>query len=36
LSNLASLAVLRQVGFTPIGDVVLAGEPGVRHELDLA
>jgi hypothetical protein len=28
--------VLRQTGFTPIGDVVLAGELGVRHELDLA
>jgi RimJ/RimL family protein N-acetyltransferase len=35
LANPASLAVLRHVGFAPIGDVVLSGKPGLRHVLDL-
>ncbi len=34
--NVASLAVLRRTGFTPVGEVLLAGRPGRRHELELA
>lgn len=36
LANPASLAVLRRTGFTPTGEVLLSGQPGLRHVLDLA
>ncbi|MFG2056438.1 GNAT family N-acetyltransferase [Micromonospora sp. NPDC048930] len=36
LANPASLAVLRRSGFTPTGEVVLGGQPGLRHVRDLA
>ncbi|GAA1857645.1 GNAT family N-acetyltransferase [Asanoa iriomotensis] len=36
LDNPASLTVLRRNGFTPIGDVVVVGRPGIRHARDLA
>ncbi|WBB65670.1 GNAT family N-acetyltransferase [Micromonospora sp. WMMD812] len=35
LDNAGSLGVLRRTGFTPVGDVVLNGRPGLRHVLDL-
>ncbi|MGX7671235.1 GNAT family N-acetyltransferase [Plantactinospora sp. DSM 117369] len=35
LDNAGSLAVLRRTGFTPVGEVVLAGQPGLRHVRDL-
>ncbi|MFI7606965.1 GNAT family N-acetyltransferase [Micromonospora sp. NPDC049366] len=35
LDNAGSLAVLRRTGFTPVGDVTLAGRPGLRHVLAL-
>lgn len=31
LDNAASAAVLRRNGFTPVGDTVLCGRPGVRY-----
>ncbi len=33
--NPGSLAVLRRTGFRPVGEVTLAGHPGIRHTLDL-
>ncbi|MEU8295934.1 GNAT family N-acetyltransferase [Micromonospora sp. NPDC048909] len=36
LENAGSLGVLRRTGFTPIGDVVLDGRPGLRHLRELA
>ncbi|MFR9778560.1 GNAT family N-acetyltransferase [Micromonospora sp. MS34] len=36
LANPASLAVLRRAGFVPDGEVLLSGQPGLRHVLDLA
>lgn len=35
LENAGSLAVLRGTGFTPIGEVLLDGRPGVRHVREL-
>ncbi|MER7889001.1 GNAT family N-acetyltransferase [Micromonospora sp. NPDC094482] len=35
LENAGSLGVLRRTGFTPIGDVVLDGRPGLRHLREL-
>lgn len=35
LDNLASLAVLRDTGFTPVGEVTLDGRPGLRHVREL-
>ncbi|WP_089004639.1 GNAT family N-acetyltransferase [Micromonospora viridifaciens] len=35
LANPASLAVLRRSGFVPVGEVLLAGQPGLRHVRDL-
>jgi ribosomal-protein-alanine N-acetyltransferase len=35
LDNPGSLTVLRRNGFIPVGDVVLAGRPGLRHFRDL-
>ncbi|MGK5441371.1 GNAT family N-acetyltransferase [Micromonospora sp. URMC 105] len=34
--NTASLTVLRRAGFTPAGEVLLDGRPGVRHVRELA
>ncbi len=34
-TNAGSLAVLRRTGFRPVGEVTLAGEPGIRHVLRL-
>lgn len=34
--NTASLTVLRRAGFTPVGEVLLDGRPGVRHVRELA
>jgi ribosomal-protein-alanine N-acetyltransferase len=36
VSNMASRAVLRRTGFVPIGDVMVAGQPSIRHVLDLS
>jgi ribosomal-protein-alanine N-acetyltransferase len=36
LDNAGSLAVLRRTGFTPVGEVSLAGRPGMRHIRELA
>ncbi|MFE9694940.1 GNAT family N-acetyltransferase [Micromonospora sp. NPDC005806] len=36
LANPASLAVLRRTGFVPVGEVLLDGQPGLRHVHDLA
>jgi RimJ/RimL family protein N-acetyltransferase len=33
--NAGSLAVLRATGFTPTGEVLLSGRPGIRHALEL-
>ncbi|GIF67956.1 hypothetical protein Ais01nite_59910 [Asanoa ishikariensis] len=35
LDNPGSLTVLRRNGFTPVGEVVLPGRPGLRHIRDL-
>lgn len=35
LENAASLTVLRRTGFTPVGEVLLDGRPGLRHVRDL-
>ncbi|MEH1017649.1 GNAT family N-acetyltransferase [Micromonospora sp. CPCC 206060] len=35
LANLGSLAVLRRTGFTPVGEVLLDGQPGLRHVREL-
>jgi [ribosomal protein S5]-alanine N-acetyltransferase len=35
LDNAASLGVLRRCGFSPVGEVVLDGSPGVRHVREL-
>ncbi|SBT53546.1 GNAT family N-acetyltransferase [Micromonospora narathiwatensis] len=35
LANPASLAVLRRTGFVPVGEVLLGGQPGLRHVRDL-
>jgi ribosomal-protein-alanine N-acetyltransferase len=35
LENAASLAVLRRTGFTPVGEVLLDGRPGLRHVREL-
>ncbi|TDC29761.1 N-acetyltransferase [Micromonospora sp. 15K316] len=35
LDNVGSLGVLRRTGFTPVGEVVLSGRPGIRHVLEL-
>ncbi|MGS2613890.1 GNAT family N-acetyltransferase [Micromonospora sp. LZ34] len=35
LDNAGSLAVLRRTGFTPAGEVVLGGRPGLRHVREL-
>ncbi|MEU2613784.1 GNAT family N-acetyltransferase [Micromonospora sp. NPDC007271] len=35
LANPASLAVLRRSGFVPVGEVLLSGQPGLRHVRDL-
>ncbi|MQA27895.1 MAG: GNAT family N-acetyltransferase [Micromonosporaceae bacterium] len=35
LENAGSLAVLRRNGFTPVGDVMLDGQPGLRHVREL-
>ncbi|MFU8872409.1 GNAT family N-acetyltransferase [Micromonospora sp. SL4-19] len=34
-ANPASLAVLRRTGFTEAGEVLLSGQPGLRHVRDL-
>ncbi|MFD2764023.1 GNAT family N-acetyltransferase [Micromonospora eburnea] len=31
LANPASLAVLRRTGFVPVGEVLVGGQPGLRH-----
>ncbi|MBM0259055.1 GNAT family N-acetyltransferase [Micromonospora sp. 4G55] len=36
LDNAGSLAVLRRAGFTPVGEVLLDGHPGLRHVRELA
>ncbi|GAB3148466.1 hypothetical protein GCM10027290_33230 [Micromonospora sonneratiae] len=36
LDNVGSLAALRRTGFTPVGEVVLDGRPGLRHVCGLA
>ncbi|MGN9889446.1 GNAT family N-acetyltransferase [Micromonospora sp. L31] len=36
LDNAGSLAVLRRAGFTPVGEVLLDGQPGLRHVRELA
>jgi ribosomal-protein-alanine N-acetyltransferase len=36
LANPASLAVLRRTGFVPVEEVLLNGEPSLRHTRDLA
>lgn len=36
LENAGSLAVLRRSGFTPVGEVLLDGRPGLRHVRELA
>ncbi|WP_346537232.1 GNAT family N-acetyltransferase [Micromonospora sp. DPT] len=36
LANAGSLAVLRRAGFTPVGEVLLDGHPGLRHVRELA
>ncbi|MEU5943442.1 GNAT family N-acetyltransferase [Micromonospora sp. NPDC047548] len=36
LDNPGSLAVLRRAGFTPAGEVLLDGRPGLRHVRELA
>ncbi|MEV0806484.1 GNAT family N-acetyltransferase [Micromonospora sp. NPDC050200] len=36
LDNPASLAVLRRAGFTPVGEVLLDGRPGLQHVRELA
>ncbi|MFI7541668.1 GNAT family N-acetyltransferase [Actinoplanes sp. NPDC049599] len=33
--NAGSLTVLRRTGFRPVGAVLLAGRPGIRHRRDL-
>lgn len=33
--NPGSLTVLRRTGFQPVGEVILAGRPGIRHVRDL-
>jgi ribosomal-protein-alanine N-acetyltransferase len=35
LENAGSLAMLRRTGFTPVGEVLLAGRPGLRHVREL-
>ncbi|MEU3454906.1 GNAT family N-acetyltransferase [Micromonospora sp. NPDC006766] len=35
LANPGSLAVLRRTGFVPVGEVLLDGQPGLRHIRDL-
>lgn len=35
LANPASLAVLRRTGFVPVEEVLIGGEPCLRHVLDL-
>jgi ribosomal-protein-alanine N-acetyltransferase len=35
LENAGSLAVLRRTGFTPVGEVLLDGRPGLRHVREL-
>jgi ribosomal-protein-alanine N-acetyltransferase len=35
LENAGSLAVLRHNGFTPVGEVLLSGRPGLRHVREL-
>ncbi|MFI6265749.1 GNAT family N-acetyltransferase [Micromonospora sp. NPDC051006] len=35
VENAGSLGVLRRTGFTPVGDVVLDGRPGLRHLREL-
>jgi [ribosomal protein S5]-alanine N-acetyltransferase len=35
LANPASLAVLRRTGFVPVEEVLLNGQPSLRHVLDL-
>ncbi|MFC0507321.1 GNAT family N-acetyltransferase [Micromonospora costi] len=35
LRNTGSLGVLRRTGFVPVGEVVLSGQPGLRHVREL-
>ncbi|MEV4540405.1 GNAT family N-acetyltransferase [Micromonospora echinaurantiaca] len=35
LDNAGSRAVLRRTGFTPVGEVLLGGRPGLRHVREL-
>ncbi|WDZ86711.1 GNAT family N-acetyltransferase [Micromonospora cathayae] len=35
LTNAGSLGVLRATGFTPVGEVTLDGQPGLRHVREL-
>ncbi|KKJ99589.1 GNAT family N-acetyltransferase [Micromonospora sp. HK10] len=35
LANPASLAVLRRTGFVPVEEILLVGQPALRHVLDL-
>jgi L-amino acid N-acyltransferase YncA len=35
LENAGSPAVLRRTGFTPVGEVMLDGRPGLRHVREL-
>jgi ribosomal-protein-alanine N-acetyltransferase len=35
LENAGSLAVLRRTGFTPVGEVMLDGRPGLRRVREL-
>ncbi|MEV1331760.1 hypothetical protein AB0J20_19555 [Micromonospora costi] len=35
LRNTGSLGVLRRTGFVPVGEVVLSGQPGLRHIREL-